>query len=50
MNELTRILTIFRMAVAFWRCGPVNAVRMALKTRELIREEIDLETVRLKDQ
>jgi len=47
MNRFSRILNVFRMAITFWRCGPVNAWRRK-HTPSFIREEIDLETVKLK--
>lgn len=48
MDRLTRFLRTLRMALVFWRCGPRRAWQMAASTQELIREKIDLETIRLR--
>ena len=45
---MKRWIRLIRMIIAFRQCGLVNAWRMAREMSELICDESDLETVRLK--
>jgi hypothetical protein len=47
MDRIQQFFRTLRMALAFWRQGPRRAWQMAVDTRTLIIEEIDIETVRL---